>query len=71
MPTHGLPLRIEDGKPILLATGRPSCGESGPDDGWNWQRTLMAEKRVEAEKSGCQWIKILTYNAELQHEESV
>lgn len=40
----------------------------GPHEGTAYAARSWAEKRVESEKSGCQWIKILTYNAELQHE---
>lgn len=43
---------------------------NNPHEGTAYSVRSWAEKRVEAEKSGCQWIKILTYNAELQHEES-
>ena len=53
-------------KEKYYCAGKGYKWKASPHEGTHYSMRRWAEKRMEEERSGCQWIKILTYSSKLE-----
>lgn len=63
------PKGYPDGTVRYYMSGNGYKWRHSPHEGTAYSQKTWAEKRVQKEKDGCVWIKILTYNSNLEEEE--